>query len=95
MVINHSNFFIHTCIFSFNFTGGLDSKNSVEILLPARQGFDEIDEIISCDKAFAAAVQAVVGSVEDMRNNTNALLAEHLNSARPTRSRKNTADAKE
>lgn len=58
------------------------------VTMPKRAGFDEEDEEISCDAAFADAVKLATGSVADLRQHADACVAEHLASERPRRERR-------
>lgn len=65
-----------------------NSARMSKVKLPARKGFAEVDEEVFCDPAFLPAVTDAVSKVSEFSLKTNELLASHLTSSRPTRTRK-------
>jgi len=61
---------------------------TTRLLVPARAGVDEVDVEVACDPAFLAAATAAVGPLEVLKTHTDALMAAHLSSGRPTRTRR-------
>lgn len=59
-----------------------------QVLIPARLGFDEEDELVYCDPAFHTAVTDAVGKLDVFRAKTHELLQRHLSAGRPVRSRR-------
>jgi len=80
----------HTAYFykRINIPTQFNSARMPKVKLPARKGFAETDEEVFCDPAFLPAVSDAVSKVVIFQGKTNELLASHLSSARPTRTRR-------
>lgn len=80
----------HTAYFykRVNIPTRFNSASMPKVKLPARKGFAESDEEVFCDPSFLPAVTDAVSKVASFLVKTNDLLASHLTSARPTRTRR-------
>jgi hypothetical protein len=68
------------------------TESTNEVLLPARIGFEEVDEYVICDPCFLEGIKQAVEKVSVTKSRIDSLLSEHLNSGRCLRTRKSTTN---
>ena len=64
------------------------STKDNKIIIPKREGYDESDEEVVCDKLFEEAALLAVGDIAHLYDHVKAISSDHLCERRPTRVRK-------